>query len=535
MEEKFKLEANPLGVWIAAVSDDFTPAAVADFLRLKGVRKYDEKAVKEFARQKNRSPQKIADRDPLEEKLSTVIVHLPEDKMTASVTLEPPFFTNPWPDKADVLEALEFEKVVFGVDESVIEKLIELKLCDERVTVANGKPAVNGNNARIELLRDPDQMPAPAADCDDAEKIDHRERSPFVYVRQGDEIAVKHPAVPGENGMTVTGVEINPLASKDAAFPIKDGFNISDDGLSLTAAINGRLLRKNNKLTILPELEIRGDVDFSVGNIDFKGSVKIFGTVRDGFQVLASNDIEIKQMVEGARIESVTDIVIGGGIQSMGKGRIIAAGNVTANFANQAYIRSNGEITLKNSVLHSDISALQTVTVMGGKKPQIIGGRIQAEAGVVCYTLGSEIGTKTEVIVGVPPILNERRKELQDAVVKYTENLEALDTSLTFLKRQEMSGVLSEKQRSSMVGAIKSKYQLQASLRSCQDELEDINKRLEMTRGQAVVKVKDVCYPGVVVTIRDSKYIVREAFKNVAFVYDKDAREVKIRPFDDVD
>jgi len=68
-----------------------------------------------------------------------------------------------------------------------------------------------------------------------------------------------------------------------------------------------------------------------------------------------------------------------------------------------------------------------------------------------------------------------------------------------------------------------------------QDELEDINNRFELSQSQCAVKVKDACYPGVIITIRDSKYIVRESFKNVAFIYDKEAREVKMRSFDEVE
>ena len=110
-----------------------------------------------------------------------------------------------------------------------------------------------------------------------------------------------------------------------------------------------------------------------------------------------------------------------------------------------------------------------------------------------------------------------------------------LEADFVFLKRQEQGGVLNEKQRSSLINVIKSKYQLQAALRSSQDELEDINNRLELSRAQeCVVKVKDICYPGVTVTIREYKYIVREAFRNVAFVFDKEAREIKMRPFDEV-
>ena len=196
MENVLKIEADSKGVWISSESDDFTLASVVNFLSSKGVRKYDEKAVVEFAREKRRIPQKIADRDILEERHSIIHVSSSKDDMTAFISVEPPFFTNHWPDKADMLEALGRKNVVFGVDEKIIENLAELKLAYESVAVAEGKPPVNGHEARIEFLLDPDRPPEAEHD---SEKIDHRERSAFVYVKQGENVAVKHPLTEGED------------------------------------------------------------------------------------------------------------------------------------------------------------------------------------------------------------------------------------------------------------------------------------------------------------------------------------------------
>ena len=55
--------------------------------------------------------------------------------MTASVSVEPPFFTYPWPGVSDVMESLGRKSVVFGIDKPAIEKLTEMKL-EEEVTVA---------------------------------------------------------------------------------------------------------------------------------------------------------------------------------------------------------------------------------------------------------------------------------------------------------------------------------------------------------------------------------------------------------------
>ncbi|MDR1979940.1 MAG: FapA family protein [Synergistaceae bacterium] len=526
-EERLKIEADSKGVWISALADDVTLPAIVAFLRAKGVRKYDAKAVEEFAKQKNRAPQKIAERDDTEEKDALIVVQLSKDSMSASVSVEPPFFAKPWPGKTEIKEALARKNVVFGIDEEAIEKLVNLKLVDEPVVVAQGVPPQSGQNAWIEELVNPDR--APEVDLD-AQKIDYRTRSMFVNVRQGEKIAVKHVATAGEDGKSVLGTTIQAAAGKDVAFSIGSGFNVSEDGLLLTAAIDGRIQRKDKKLSVLPELEVKGDVDFGVGNINFTGSVKILGAVREGFQVVASGNIEIKEMVEGAHVESASDIVIVGGVRGMNKGRIIAGGKITAGFVDQAYIRSRADIEIKNSVFHSDVAAQNNVTVMGGQKSQIAGGKIQAGVAVICHTLGSEMGTKTEVIVGVPPELAERRKELQTLIAQHSDNIDKLEASLGFLKKQDLAGALDEGKRSVMVTATKSKFQLQSALKAMNNELKEIEDRLELTKAKAVVRVKDVCHPGVIVTIRGFAYVVREPFKYASFVFDDG--EVRLRSFD---
>jgi uncharacterized protein (DUF342 family) len=525
-EDILKIEVDSKGVWLSALTDDITLPAINAFLQSKGVRKYDNKAVEELARQKNRVRKKIAERSDAEEKDALIVVQIPKDSLSASVSVETPFFTNPWPDKAAIEEALAKKNVVFGIDKNAIEKLVSLKPTDA-VVVAQGTLPQNGKNAWIEELLDPDQ--APEVDVD-AQKVDHRARSFFVNVQQGQKIAVKHPATAGEDGTSVVGTPIKAVPGKDVTFPIGGGLNVSEDGCLLTAAIDGRLQRKDKKLWVLPELEVKGDVDFGIGNIDFTGSVKILGAVREGFQVVAAGNIEIREMVEGAHVESAGDIVILGGVRGMNKGRIIAGGKITAGFADQAYIRSGADVEIKNSVFHSDVAAQNNVMVMGGQKSQIAGGKIQAGVAVICQTLGSEMGTKTEIIVGVPPEQAERRKELQTLIAQHNENIDKLEASLGFLKKQELAGALDDGKRAIMVTATKSKFQLQSALKAMTNELKEIEERLELTKSKGIVRVKGICYPGVIITLRGFAYVVREPFKYSSFVYE--GGEVRLKSFD---
>ncbi|MDR3264912.1 MAG: FapA family protein [Synergistaceae bacterium] len=452
-EDRVKVEVDAKGVWISALSDDLTLKYVVDFLHVKGVRKYDEKAVEEFVRQKNRTPWKIAERNPAEEESAGITVQVDKSALKASIVVEPPFLTEPWPGEKEIMDALTVKSVTFGIEKDVLEKLVSLKICDESVVVARGREPRNGEAARIELIVDPDR--APEVD-ENAQKVDYRSRSVFVNVVKGQQVAVKHPPTEGEDGMSVLGTVIRAAAGKDMAFPAGSGLEVSEDGLSLSASIDGRLSRKDGKLVVLPELEVKGDVDFGVGNINFTGSVIVRGSVREGFQIVAGGNIEIREMVEGSHIESVGDIVIKGGVRGMGKAQILAGGNVTADFVDQTSIRSQGDIKIKNAILHSDVSAQNSVTVMGGQKSQIAGGKVQAGVEVVCQTLGSEMGTKTEIIVGLPPAQVERRKELQAQIARNRDNIDRLEANLGFLKKQDAAGAMDENKRALMRTATKS-------------------------------------------------------------------------------
>jgi uncharacterized protein (DUF342 family) len=525
--EVLQLEANEEGVWIAALSDNFNLPKAIGFLKSRGVRKYDQKLVEAFVRQKSRTFQKIALRDGAEEKPARVVVHVADDAMSASATMEPPFFTYPWPSPEDIKESLANQGVVFGLDENVIEKLAKLKIVDEAVVVAQGTPVQNGENGRIEFLVDPDR---PVEFDLEAERVDYKEVSAFVNVREGQEIAVIHPPTAGESGISVLGKEVKPIPGKDIVFPVASGLNVSEDGLHLSAALDGRLLRKNDRLSVLPELEISGDVDFGTGNIDFPGCVKIKGVIREGFKVVSVGDVEVRGMVEGAYVESAGSIFVAGGVRAMGKGRLISLGDITASFVDQAYMRAQGTITIKNSLLHSDVGANQSVTVMGGRKSQIAGGRILAGIEVVCQILGSEMGTKTEVVVGISAECAERRQKLQALIPQYKENIAKIDNDLTFLKNLEAKKALTQKGQEQKIFTMKAKFRMQATLASMTNELKELEESLELTKAKGIVRVRDVCYPGVSITIRGVVYKVKEAFKFASFVFD--GGEIRLRKFD---
>ena len=525
-EGVLKLEANDQGVWVSALKDNISQSEVLACLRENGVRKYDMKLLEEFLRLKSRSPFRIAPRDPLQEKDAQILIRLAKDRMSATASLEAPFFTKPWPAEQDVRDALAQKGVVFGIDDEAVSDLIRKRVLDDSPVVARGIPPREGKNARIELKIDPDRP----LEVDENERVDHWNRSTLVNVTTGQEIAVKHPAVPGENGTTVIGSVVKAAAVKDIAFPAGSGLGTAEGNeLSLVAVTDGRLVWRDRKLTVIPELEIKGDIDFGVGSVDFTGAVRIKGAVREGFHVISMGDIEIGEMVEGAHVESRGSVVIHGGVRGMSKGLVRADGDITLGFADQATLFCRN-LYVKNALLHSHATVQGAVIVSGGGKAQIAGGRIEAGSEVSCQILGSEMGTRTEVVVGIPPDQLERRRTLQAEIAQHKENLTKLEANLVFLKKLEAAGQLDDPKRAMMVSATKMKFQLQAALSPLQGELAVFEERLNAVRSRGIVRAREVCYPGVVISLRGISYAVREACRFSSFVVESGT--VVLKPFD---
>lgn len=524
----FSLEARPDGIYLSCISKDFKENDVYAFLKEYGILRYDFKAVRKFIADGETC--KICVRNPAFEKDAKILVTISGDKMTANAAIEPPFFTKPWPTVNDVMRALAANHVRVGIDEKAVESLIARKLANQPAAVALGIPPVEGKDAYIELIKDPDKP----FEVRDDEKIDFWSRSTIVVVHPGQEIAIKHPLQSGKNGVDVTGGVVKYKPVRNVEFSFGDGLKKDEmNPLLLVATAEGQLKNERGRLSVLPELDIHRDIDFGVGSIDFTGAVKIHGAVRDGFHVVAQGNIDIHGPVEGADVDSQGVIVIHGGVRGTGKGTIRANGDISLSFCDQATIRAGGSILVKNAVLHSRLYAQRAVIALGsGKQSQIAGGRIEAGLEVSCNILGSEMGTKTEVIVGLPPEQLEKRKVFTTEIKRCEENLERVEPNLMLLKKMEASGQLDDNKRVMMMNLTKMKFQLQAALEGMKKELSELDEQLALVRDKGIIRVKDVCYGGVVISVRGLKYIVNEPCKYTSFAADDEKREIVLKPYD---
>ncbi|MFA6451342.1 MAG: flagellar assembly protein A [bacterium] len=141
----------------------------------------------------------------------------------------------------DILCALYNEGVREGVDYEAVERMVKDKSFGLEVEVAAGFPPDKGENAEIE-------MKVALADFGAAGLA----KAPVkgVAVKAGQIIAVKKPATAGRVGLTVSGRRLEPKSGRDARFKLGDNVTLSDDGLTLSAAIDGLAGLENDKISV---------------------------------------------------------------------------------------------------------------------------------------------------------------------------------------------------------------------------------------------------------------------------------------------
>ena len=171
------------------------------------------------------------------------------------------------------------------------------------------------------------------------------------------------------------------LEGKDVLYPLK----------------NGAVHYVGDTIAVYDVLEIKGDVNFNTGNIDFDGYVNIKGTVEDNFIVKATKDVEISGVygIGGVNLIESTEgsIYIRGGVAGKNKAKIKCKGNLYAKFIADAEVICEGSVYVGFYIRNSRIRATQVIVESG--RGQIVGGLIDADVRVESADIGNRMENRT--------------------------------------------------------------------------------------------------------------------------------------------
>ncbi len=413
----------------------------------------------------------------------------------------------------DIINDLAFRKVRYGLDQNAIADFLEdRKYCTDYVMAVGTQP-IHGKDARIEYFFNTNNTLQPKRNEDGS--VDYKELNTISHIEKGQLLAKLHKEDPGTSGRNVFGEEIKPRTVRSEKLSYGNKISINEDKTEIYSDVTGHANFLNGKVFVSDVFKVPADVDNSVGNIEYDGSVEIAGNVKTGFSVRATGDIIIGGAVENAFVESGGQIIVKQGIHGMHKGVLKATTNVMAKYIENAKVYAGGFVEAE-AILNSDVSAAGEVRVHG-KKGLINGGTIRAGRSIETEYAGTEMGTFTTLEVGVDPVKKERYIAIGKDVSNRSKDLEdmkvIIDNYAGMLKRGEVL----PKDKLLYVQKLALEYKnKKEELEPLRAELRDIRFEM-MASDRSYIAISRTIYPGVSLSISDLGYNVKEKLNYCRF------------------
>lgn len=450
-----------------------------------------------------------------------IVVKVSDDKMKAFINVCP--LTAEYEGSVATLrDALTDRKVVYGIKEEELQRIVEEKLYYKDILIAEGVPCVNGTDGYFEFLFNTVADKKPKIQEDGS--VDYSSLGDIEVVEAGDEIVKYHPALKGQNGVTVTGSTLNCKNGKELV-PLKGkGFTVSEDKLIYTALITGKVEYSAGKINVTNLLIIEDDVTHATGNVEFSGDIHVKGTIYTGMTVKATGNITVDGHVEAATLVAGKDIVLKGGMQGAGKGKVSAGGNVSAKFFEQTTIQCKENLNA-NALLSCDVTVDGEV-IISGKLGVIIGGRVFARKSIRATIIGNMSEVKTRLIVGSD-------KDLVPEIMKADSEIERLEKEIKKINYGviQINQLLAKKENPKLtekkLQLIRAKIAKESELSSMKVKKEEFLVNLDKAVHSKLIVQKNI-YPGINLTINGCTTNILE--ENYSVTYHVSGMEIVVIP-----
>ncbi|WP_127585839.1 DUF342 domain-containing protein [Paenibacillus koleovorans] len=298
--------------------------------------------------------------------------------------------------------------------------------------VAQGKLPVQGHDAQVRYFEPSSRRP----DVREDGSVDFHQLNFIDEVNPGDWLGEKIEATEGVPGWNVRGEPLPAPKGKDKPLPYdpKSVEEVQEPGkIVLRAKRKGVVQLQGKTVGVDDLLVIQGDVGTETGDIDYDGSVKILGTISDGYSVIATKHLAILGSigVGAARLikSKTADVLIHSGVFGQGKAVIEAETNVYMKCASDCTVTAGGDIIIESYAIGSVLNANNVVLDKG--KGKIIGGSVSARTMVVAAYIGNELERPTAIQVD-----GFNRNALKQELDQVLQESQKLLQQLAFVRKE---------------------------------------------------------------------------------------------------
>jgi uncharacterized protein (DUF342 family) len=416
------------------------------------------------------------------------------------------------PTLSEIHKILQDANISYGIRQKEIEAFLRSFAYGKRLLVAEGDPAEDGESESIEY-RFP--MESHVEYDQEEARIDLRKVTRLNEVQPGDELAVKHERTPPKPGMSIFGEALMGKEGKTVSWKLGKGVEESSNGACVNASIAGHATIVADRVTVLETLVFNGDVDFSVGDIDFVGNLEVKGSVKAGFTLRTKGDMTIGGSVESAKIDCGGTLHIGGFVFGQDKGEIICRGSAFIKGISRAKVNVGGDLAVSSYIMHSQIACGGAIKMLD-EKSVIVGETVRAFSGIYARNVGNRIATPTKLVVGFDPARDVQLAHMRAEWRKLHERIEQAQNALARLEDPALAAKLNIRQRLQIE---KLKRQLEAETPRYEVKKEEYDKLKAASdvHPKPEVVIMGIIYPGVIIALRGAQARAQDALKEARY------------------
>ncbi len=343
--------------------------------------------------------------------VSVVRITVDHNKLRATAILheEVPGFT---PEM--VAEALAASGVVYGIRDERFHEVGEQP--GRPIIVSEGTPAGQGRAGWVECLVQA-TLSASAKNGDNTRMLFN-----VLNVRQGEPVAQVHEPDLGPDGMTVTG-ELIP-GRRGTPIAVAPGAGVAADtgcaGRYLAQRDGNAVVDPKGGIDVRDTIEFAGNLDITMGDIDFVGSLIVRGDIRGDLVVTVGKNLTVMGDVDDAVIEAGGDVIVKNGFMGRGCGRITAGGTVKIQHVRNQHVTAGNEVHIERESVNGLIAAKRKIIA---PRAVIAGGTLEADELVDVGMLGRLEGGQVKVRVGRRGKILERLATIEKELRQADKNL----------------------------------------------------------------------------------------------------------------
>jgi len=437
--------------------------------------------------------------DQVESADGEVLVTVSPDRMEAVMTLTHPKGDGLKVTLENALRALKKLHVTHGVNYEKIEKYVDQKIYGMQFICAIGEKPVDGEDGSVNYHFRAGEEKKPIITNEGT--VDFKNLDLIENVRSGAVLAEQVLQTDGKPGINVQGQPVMQKPGKPAQFKPGKFAEFSKDNMKIKATADGQVILRDGKIMVSPIYQVPANVDNTTGNIRFNGKVVVKGNVKSGFIIEADGNIEVMGVVEGAILKSNADIILNRGIQGNNQAELLCKGDLIAKYIENTKINVGGNVEAE-CILHSIVYAKKKI-IIKGRKGLIVGGIVKAGEEIDAQIIGSSMGTKTHIEVGIDPDLKEKYDQAQEKLKDTIKNLQNLKQTIEILNKMNKRGPLPPSKKDMLIRSVKTYEIMKDQQIHCQEEIQSMSHVMEnATKGK--VHVSKTINPGVRITIHNA-------------------------------